>query len=152
MSLILRVDLGYDASAKLKAMTHTERDMVRSNVLALKDLEEPNFSTTYYYPTTNNLMVTEEELVFLRQIGIEYTIKDFKNTYRPQTNSGNNYHYHLPNIGLLMIDEVTWLEDACTEGLQDKLNQGWRIIAVCPPNGARRPDYILGRTQSNSKD
>lgn len=49
------------------------------------------------------------------------------------------------DIGLMMIDEVTWMEDACTEELQTKLEKGWRILAVCPPCAQRRPDYILGR-------
>lgn len=51
----------------------------------------------------------------------------------------------VPDVGLLLIDEVTWLNDACTEELQSRLDEGWRILAVCPPNAQRRPDYILGR-------
>ena len=49
------------------------------------------------------------------------------------------------DVGLLLIDEVDWMEDACTQELQTRLEQGWRILAVCPPNAQRRPDYILGR-------
>lgn len=60
-------------------------------------------------------------------------------------------HIHVPNIGLLSIDEVDWIEDACTQELQSRLNDGWRILAVCPPNSTRRPDYILGRTRSESQ-
>lgn len=51
----------------------------------------------------------------------------------------------IPDFALLYIDEVTWLENCCTERLQEALEDGWRILAVCPPNSARRPDYILGR-------
>ena len=51
----------------------------------------------------------------------------------------------VPDLGLLQIDEVDWMEDACTQELQARLNDGWRILAVCPPNAQRRPDYILGR-------
>lgn len=54
---------------------------------------------------------------------------------------------HVPNLGLLMMDEVDWMEDACTERLQDKLDDGWRILAICPQPDQRRPDYILGRTK-----
>lgn len=43
------------------------------------------------------------------------------------------------------VDEVTWYEDCCTEKLQDGLNDGWRILCVCPPHDQRRPTYILGR-------
>lgn len=56
----------------------------------------------------------------------------------------------LPDIGLLLIDEVTWLEDECTNELQSMLDDGWRILAVCPPNAQRRPDYILGRKKKKT--
>lgn len=55
----------------------------------------------------------------------------------------------LPDIGLLYIDEVDWIDDCCTEELQGRLDDGWRILAVCPPNAQRRPDYILGRRKKN---
>lgn len=51
----------------------------------------------------------------------------------------------VPDLGLLQINETDWMEDACTEQLQMRLDDGWRILAVCPPNAQRRPDYILGR-------
>lgn len=50
----------------------------------------------------------------------------------------------IPDFCLLQIQTVTVIEDACTDYLQDLLDEGWRILAVCPPNAARRPDYILG--------
>jgi hypothetical protein len=50
------------------------------------------------------------------------------------------------DVGLMHVRQVTWLEDCCTEELQAQLDAGWRILAVCPPNARRRPDYILGRT------
>lgn len=51
----------------------------------------------------------------------------------------------IPDMALMYIKEVTWLEDACTDDLQAHLDDGWRLLAVCPPNAQRRPDYILGR-------
>ena len=65
----------------------------------------------------------------------------------PKPISPNVTHVHIPSLGLLLIDEVTVLEDTCTDNLQRHLNENWRILAVCPPNGTRRPDYILGRTK-----
>lgn len=52
---------------------------------------------------------------------------------------------HVPDLALMRIDEVTYLDNACTDSLQGLLDEGWRILAVCPPNAQRRPDYILGR-------
>lgn len=49
------------------------------------------------------------------------------------------------NDKLLSITDVTWLENACTQELQGFLDEGWRILAVCPSNDQRRPDYILGK-------
>lgn len=60
--------------------------------------------------------------------------------------SGAAVQIAIPDLGLLQIREVEVMEDACTHALQGMLDEGWRILAVCPPNAARRPDYILGRT------
>jgi hypothetical protein len=71
--------------------------------------------------------------------------KEAKGSLRKDFDNGKVVQFSIPDIGLLMIDHVTWLEDACTEELQTCLDAGWRILAVCPPNAQRRPDYILGR-------
>ena len=42
-------------------------------------------------------------------------------------------------------NELMLKEDVCTDMLQQELNKGWRIIAVCVQPDQRRPDYILGR-------
>lgn len=62
--------------------------------------------------------------------------------------SGGAVQISVPDLGLMLIDEVDWLEDACTQELQSRLDEGWRILAVCPPNAQRRPDYILGRPKA----
>lgn len=51
----------------------------------------------------------------------------------------------VPDMALMYIDEVRVVEDYCTDALQSELDDGWRILAICPPNAARRPDYIIGR-------
>ena len=49
-----------------------------------------------------------------------------------------------PGPNLLNVNETLLMEDACTDELQENLDNGWRIIAVCP-QPQRRPDYVLGR-------
>lgn len=49
-------------------------------------------------------------------------------------------------LGLLTITEVEAHEDLCTHELQKRLDDGWRIVAVCVQPDQRRPDYILGRS------
>lgn len=85
----------------------------------------------------------------LSSVGVEFTVKSFKGTLPLQSilPDGKNYNVHvaIPNLGLLTVDEVMVEEDCCTDNLQRRLNEGWRILCVCPPKNARRPDYILGR-------
>lgn len=45
------------------------------------------------------------------------------------------------------FNELRLLEDVCTDQLQNALDEGWRIIAVCPQE-SRRPDYVLARNNS----
>ena len=54
----------------------------------------------------------------------------------------------VPDLPLMYIDEVMVLTDCCTDELQSMLNDGWRILAVCPPNSTRRPDYVVGRRKT----
>lgn len=54
----------------------------------------------------------------------------------------------VPGIGLLEVSEVYVEKDCCTEHLQAKLTEGWRIMAVCPQPDQRRPDYVLGKRQN----
>lgn len=65
------------------------------------------------------------------------------------SSGGNTYNnkceVHMPGNMLATYNQVCLLEDSCTDVLQDNLNRGWRIIAVCPQPDSRRPDYILGR-------
>lgn len=102
----------------------------------------------------------------LAELGIEATIKNFSNSMMIGTREkiahleteqkllrqqiaqdGMLIQIHVPNVGLYTVDEVEVLDDACTDSLQARLDDGWRILCVCPPNGQRRPDYILGRTK-----
>lgn len=59
-------------------------------------------------------------------------------------------HVHVPNIGLLMMSEVEVHNDMCSDQLQRELDEGWRILAICPQPNQRRPDYVLGRVKPDS--
>lgn len=51
----------------------------------------------------------------------------------------------LPNSILYELRELTVELDQCTDRINDLLQEGWKIIAVLPQHGQRRPDYILGK-------
>jgi hypothetical protein len=60
------------------------------------------------------------------------------------------YQISVANVGLMQIRRVEVLEDCCTDALQRKLDRGWRILAVCPPNDARRPTYVVGHMEKEA--
>jgi hypothetical protein len=66
---------------------------------------------------------------------------DFVNSQK----NAPSINIHIPSPELSYFNKVDWLEDSCTNELQKMLDDGWRIIAVIPRPGQRRPDYILGK-------
>lgn len=147
--MIYRIEIPWSERDKYRKLSVQEYDFLKSVVVGLPEDNEG------FYPP-NGLMVDDEGLEALLKIS-SLELKNFKNNYMPDrelgvvkkvSDIGQVTHVHIPNLGLLLINEVIAIEDACTEALQNKLNEGWRIIAVCPPNSARRPDYILGRTKA----
>lgn len=56
---------------------------------------------------------------------------------------------HVGGFALLNINETKVAEDCCTEALDEFMEKGWRILAVCVQPDQRRPDYVLGRTNRN---
>lgn len=116
--------------------------------------EPENYDKSYMWPE-DTLIDLDVDGPRLTALGLTFAIKSFKGTL-PLTAmlpEGNSYkvYVQVPHIGLLAIDEVQVIEDACTDSLQRELDRGWRILCVCPPNAARRPDYILGRTKGNER-
>lgn len=66
--------------------------------------------------------------------------------YRDQV-FNKKVNVHISGNSLLEIDDVELLDDCCTDFLKERLDKGWRIIAVCPQPDQRRPDYIIGKKQ-----
>jgi len=59
---------------------------------------------------------------------------------------------HISNLGLLNINQVGLIEDACTDKVQIALNTGWRILTINPQPDGRRSDYIMGRFNPNESE
>lgn len=53
----------------------------------------------------------------------------------------------VPGFGLMAIKTVKVEVDLCTEKLQEQLDLGWQILAICVQPDQRRPDYILGKPE-----
>lgn len=57
-----------------------------------------------------------------------------------------------PGLGLDKYNSLMLAEDICTDSLQGLLDDGWRILAICPQPDSRRPDYILGRYNKDHRE
>lgn len=98
---------------------------------------------------SGDIIVDSSEMQHLSDLGVVYKIKRFKGILPAAIGSNITdtaiVQIHLPNYVLTNFNKVCKLEDCCTYELQSHLDDGWRIIAICPPLNARRPDYILAK-------
>lgn len=146
--MLYRVELDYSAREKLKTISDEDYLELRRIVMSLPEKKDDYWSYT-------ETVIDDEGINALLALGIKPALCALKNTYSPKLykawsqdiNQNAATHIHIPNIGLLTIRYVRLLEDCCTDEVQRQLDAGWRILAICPPNGVRRPDYILGRNE-----
>lgn len=130
----------------------------RKKAYAEKQPDEVYNLASYEYGTRQRISFEEAHALEIAGIEIELEAVDgtmlTKMQHRAdkygsitpmEMTTGQVVQIAVPDLGILQINETDWLEDACTEVLQGRLDDGWRILAVCPPNAQRRPDYILGR-------
>lgn len=151
--MIARIEFDYTSRPKFVDLSQS-REMYSILRAMIPDApDEERRSEQYAWPN-EAVIELETDGRWLTEHGCEFKIKNFKGTV-PLTaiapgGAVHNVYVQVPHVGLLSIDEVEVCEDYCTDNLQRKLNEGWRIICVCPPNAARRPDYILGRMKEKS--
>lgn len=137
------IEISYSSVEKIKKMNKEDYEKLRSEVpyleLPVDQLDIKSYSL-------HNIAIDVEEMEILSRHGVVFEVKKMRSSEVFKDRIVNNYAIEIPNVGLLAVDEVTLMEDCCTDRLQEKLNEGWRILAICPTT-TRRPDYILGRTQ-----
>lgn len=108
-----------------------------------------SFDSKYSYKIIGTLKdlpsakTTSELKVLDKLFSLEEKLDIFSKAQQFNTKVG----VHISDLGLLNVKEVDVLGDACTDELQDWLDNGWRILAICPQPDQRRPDYVLGRNE-----
>ena len=149
-TMIALVEFSYSSREKMHALSLEDYTALyeRFPNIGLPEPGERPKDSWGYGLHEKKVIDLEKDGPFLAELGITYDIKRFR-SMRKHVDAGNSFHVHVPNIGLLAINEVQVLDDSCTERLQEKLDKGWRILAICPPLDQRRPDYILGRTKDD---
>lgn len=161
MSQIMKIEVDYTQAARLKEITPEEYATLQKQVdLGLPESRE-ELSTWSSYTAVGTI----EDLQLLSDLGIQVKVSRVRGIFAESLPNPNNLAAYLnrppsqtqivnvaiPNAGLFSVVQVMVLEDACTEELQRRLDDDWRIVAVCPPNDTRRPTYILGHMNREPK-
>lgn len=144
--MIARIEFDYRAELEKVAQNPAALETLQACIVGAPQGEDAFKSYNWPKETIIDIVTDGPRLT---AIGVTFTVKSFKGTLPLQSilPDGKSYvvNVAIPNLGLLTVDETLLEEDCCTDNLQRRLNEGWRILCVCPPQNARRPDYILGR-------
>lgn len=116
--------------------------MVICNAEQAIELFEAGYCGSYTSPKEHIKLLydvkSEVDIASMIEASVSSSVEAIGKLFNEKTSSEQ------PGPSLLNVDETLLMEDACTSALQENLDNGWRIIAVCP-QPQRRPDYILGR-------
>lgn len=161
MAMLAMVAIPYGHRDVVKKLDRESYERLRAEIpnLGLYEWkEDKDVPPDWYGPGGEMLIDLETDGKALAMVGINFEVKRFKGAYfcgdvgtyqtkvaGPQVSATTVIQVAIPDLALLSINEVKLLDDCCTDALQDMLSEGWRIIAICPPNSQRRPDYIVGR-------
>lgn len=105
-------------------------------------VNQANFPRLY---CSDGLLMDAEEMEAWNEAGVDITVKRVKGlASNARELQQTIFQVSIAGIGLMQIQCVDLLEDCCTNELQNWLDRGWRILAVCPPHDTRRPSYVLG--------
>lgn len=149
--MIARCEFGYESRDFLAKKSTEDWDFFEQVKKILHDTRTPTQEVrhdSFQWPT--EAILSLEEVQALSDLGVSVTIKKIRGAIAleqviPQGKV--TVHVQVPHIGLFAVNEVYLEENCCTDRLQQRLDEGWHLLCVCPPNAARRPDYILGRTK-----
>lgn len=134
--------------AKLDGIAYTlfrERARSVKDKLPLSNTGEKPFEDIHLF---GDLIMDDDEVSAWNNAGVEITMSRISGLRSDSRELANTtYQISVANIGLMAVQLVEVLEDCCTDNLQNYLDRGWRILAVCPPNDTRRPSYIVGHTE-----
>jgi hypothetical protein len=78
-------------------------------------------------------------------VAIQNKFEDALAKFDKQVQFNELVNVHVGGFALMSVNQVGFGSDMCTERVQDILNNGWRMLAVCVQPDGRRPDYIFGK-------
>jgi len=150
---IVSVEIDHNGAKLIKEMSPETYAELRERMVGI--LELPEASESLYDWSTYKFVGIMEDVEYLAGLGVKCQISRVRGTFVeklpklgvPEPIGQQVVNITIPNVGLLAIKKLLVLPDECTDAVQRYLDEGWRIVAVCPPNDTRRPTYILGHQE-----
>lgn len=147
--------LEYNWDKKVKALDHQDYQRLRDGVRCAEMKKilpqiQSDFNVGSSYLHFDYLMDADEAKLWM-DVGVEVTMSRLSGVASNARELHRTvYQISVANVGLMEIRRVEVLEDCCTDDLQRQLDRGWRLLAVCPPNDARRPSYVVGHMKEEA--
>lgn len=139
-----------------KGLSDEDYTALRDN-LVLVDLPPLGEREKFYLH--DDLIGTVDDLAVLTRFGITPHVSRVRGIFQeslrnigvpdPEPKQQQVVNITIPNAALFSVQTLQVLENECTDYVQNWLDKGWRIVAVCPPNDCRRPTFILGHADRN---
>lgn len=146
---VCQAKLPWEASKTLAKMEPHVYATLRRRVPQL-ELPENQAEVTKQ-PFYKEFLMNDAEVAAVEEAGLEVQCSRFRGLASNSRDVHQTvYQISVANVGLMQIQRVEVLEDCCTHELQTWLDRGWRILAVCPPNDARRPAYVMGHFEKDA--
>lgn len=160
--IMCEIELGWGVGEQLKKVDPDlyarALPVLREEIIAVDWPETMEEKKHFYANRTRHMVDLSVAGPVLTALGVTFEVKRFKgNAWGVRSRDvpdvdkqGNptgvfNLTVHVSDTNLTHFDEMALIEDACTDAVQAALNDGWRIVAICPAIDQRRPDFILGR-------
>ena len=150
---IVSVEIRYEEIKKIKALSPEPYAALRERFDEI--LELPEDSKTISDWSSPKFVGIMEDVEYLAGLGVKCQISRVRGTFVeklpklgvPEPVGQQIVNIMIPNAGLFSVKRLKLLSDECTDVVQGFLDEGSRIVAVCPPNDTRRPTYILGHQE-----
>ena len=158
MSQVYHIEIGYQSAKLIKALPPEQYAELRAELPEFELAEDQTSVNEWNSWTVHG---TIADLDKLARFGLEPIVKRIRGQFLEQVfvpTAGRKpppepsmVNISIPNAALFSVQTVDYLENSCTDTLQRWLDEGWRIVAVCPPNDTRRPTYIVGHFDKQAR-
>ena len=110
-------------------------------------ITQSQYEQIFKYCQLKSIISVNEEIQF-ENIDLDLLAAKIATSLIGKTGSNlfnNRLEVHQPNMPLFTYNDYIYELDCCSERLQEHIDDGYRVVAICPQPDQRRPDYVLGR-------